>query len=170
MHFPKISEDPHAEDSNYTRISAHRKNGDKVYVFGEGTRQVKAIRTILMKLARHYNKEMIHLADFFGLEEVRTTNAELIKCLSSVPDPYCGCDPTDALIAGKRDLNICMQIMAQDPTLDHLVVVCNNFADWGTYWRCNEPTAAGRDRWAKHLADLAPLRTENRRRYEQDHP
>jgi hypothetical protein len=168
MYFPKITTDPHdTPDGSYLRITARRRNGDRCFVFREGKQQVKAIRKILMRLARHFNDEMIRLADFYGLDEVKTTNAELIACLSSVPDPYAGVDPREALIAAKRDLHICMQIMAQDPSLDHLMAVSNNFWDWTTYWRCCHPTAAGREREARELAEMEPLRTENRERYER---
>jgi hypothetical protein len=66
MFFAKISGDPHArEGGSFVRISARRSNGDKVYIFGETVRQVKQIRRMLMKLARHYGDlPMIFCARF----------------------------------------------------------------------------------------------------------
>jgi hypothetical protein len=148
----KITTDPHGSGS---RVTARRKNGDIVYIFGQTKRQMMAVRKLIMKAARHYDLPMIHLADFWGIEKINATNAELLECLSVVPDPYCGCDPRQALIAAMRD------------ALEQLFTIQESNYDWGVYWRCNHPTEAGRQRFARDNEGMLEQLTENRRRYEE---
>jgi hypothetical protein len=50
MYFPKITTDAHdAPSGSFNRITARRKSGDSVFVFGESLRQVRTIRKIIMK-------------------------------------------------------------------------------------------------------------------------
>jgi hypothetical protein len=160
----KITTDPHGDGS---RVTARRRNGDIVYIFGQTRRQMMAIRKLLMKLGRHYDLPMSHLADFWGIEEINATNEELLECLSLVPDPYCGCNPRQALVAAMRDARIIQRVLARNPTLEQLFTIQASNYDWGVYWRCNHPTAAGRERFAKDLDGMLDQMTENRRRYEQ---
>ena len=168
MFFAKITTDPHDHPSgSFNRITARRKSGDSVFVFGESLRQVRTIKRILMKLARKFNEPLIHVADFVGVERVTATPAELLACLSSVPDPYAGVDPSDAADASVRDARIIQAILAQRPTIEQIFTVMENMYDWGCWWRCNHPTAAGREYFAKDLEGMLDRMTENRRRYEQ---
>jgi hypothetical protein len=125
------------------------------------------IRKLLMKLGRAYDLPMSHFADFWGIEKINATNAELLECLSVVPDPYCGCDPRQALIAAMRDARIIQRVLARDPTLEQLFTIQESNYDWGVYWRCNHPTEAGRQRFARDNEGMLEQLTENRRRYEQ---
>jgi hypothetical protein len=83
----EITTDPHRPGS---RIGARRKNGDKVFIYGNVTRQLRTVRTILMKLARHFDLPLADFAEFLGIEEINVSKEDLIQCLSAVPDPYSG--------------------------------------------------------------------------------
>jgi hypothetical protein len=147
-----------------SRVSAHRRNGDKVYLGGEARRQLKTVRKILMKLAGHYGLKMIEHADFLGVERINATNDDLVECLSSAPDPYSGVDLRAAMVAWRRDLNITNQILHQDPSVDQLLAVCDNQEDWLVFWRCNCPVPAIRDHLAQELAKARALKAENQER------
>jgi hypothetical protein len=168
MYIPKITTDPHDQPSgNFIRITARRKNGDSVFVFGESLRQVRTIKRILMKLARKFNEPLTHVADFVGVAQIKATPAELLACLSSVPNPYADVNPSEAADASVRDARIIQAILAQSPTIEQIFTVMENMYDWGCWWRCNHPTAAGREHFAKDLEGMLEQLTENRRRYEQ---
>jgi hypothetical protein len=140
-----------------------RKNGrqvDQVYVTADNRTQLKAVRGLLMKLARHFRAPLIECADFYGLGAINTANETLIAALSSVPDPYCGVDFDLALTAYHRDLAITDKILAQDPSIPHLLAVNNNQYDWVVFLRCNHPSAAVRQRFARDLAELDRLGEE----------
>jgi hypothetical protein len=161
----EITTNPHRPGSG---IGARRKNGDRIYLRGETIRQLRTVRKLLMKLSRQFGLPLAAHADFAGIEIIKNvTNNDLIDCLSTVPDPYSGVSPRQALIAAMRDARICHRILAQDPTLDQLFSVTDNIYDWGLWWRCNHPTAAGRERFARDLEGMLEQMTENRRRYEQ---
>jgi hypothetical protein len=167
MFFPKITTDPHDEpggSGSYNRITARRKNGDHVYIFGQTKRQCMAIKRLLMKLARHYDETMIKFADFFGVDEIAATNADLIECLSPVPDPYSGVNPHQALIAAMRDARICERILGQPNTIEQLLTVSNNQYDWGLFFRVNDERPEVRDLWARQLAEMKVWMDENRAR------
>jgi hypothetical protein len=167
MYFPKITNDPHdAPSGSFNWITARRKN-DRVYIFGETKRQCLAIRKLLMKSARHFNETLLEVSDFFGLDEINTTNAELLECLSSPPDPYSGVNVREALVAAMRDARIIQRVLTQNPTIEQLFTIQASNYDWGLYFRCNHPTVAGRERFAKDLEGMLEQLTENRRRYEQ---
>jgi hypothetical protein len=168
MYFPKITTNPHDQPSgNFIRITARRKNGDSVFVFGESLRQVRAIKRLLMKSARHFNETLLEVSNLSGLGQIKTVNDELIACLSSVPDPYAPVDRQDAADASVRDARIIQAILAHDPTIEELFRVMENMYDWQCWWRCNHPTAEGRERFAKDLDGMLERLTANRERYEQ---
>jgi hypothetical protein len=168
MYFAEITSDPHPScHSNYIGIGARRKNGDRVYVFGECRRQIKAVRKLIMKLGRHLGLPMKDLADFRGLGMIAAENDDLIDCLSSVPDPYAGVDLRAAFVAWKRDLNITDQILHQDPSIPQLTAVSDNQEDWLLFWRCNCPVPAIRDHLAQELEEARALKAENRERLER---
>jgi hypothetical protein len=162
MYFAEITTDPqlHHRRSNYVSTVARRKNGDHVHILGQHKQQVFAIRRILMKLARKYALPMIHLADFTGLQGIATNNDELVKCLSEVPDAYAEVDMHAAVVAWKRDRNICDLILRHDPDCVQLIAVSNNEIDWATYFRCNCPVPAIREHLAQELAEAQALRAE----------
>jgi hypothetical protein len=168
MFFAEITTDPHRCHSDFCRITARRKNGDHVLIYGQTKRHAFAIKRILMKLARSFRViPMADLADFIGLQGINATNDELIDCLSAVPDPYAEVDRSAAVIAWKRDWNICERVRAQDPSYKHLIAVSANAEDWMTFWRCNCPSPAMRDHLARELEEGRALKSENRRRLQQ---
>jgi hypothetical protein len=145
----------------FTSIPVRRKNGDRVYVTAGSRQQLKAVRGLLMKLAKHFRAPLIECADFYGLGAINTANETLIAALSVVPDPYApGIDFDLALTAYHRDLAITDKILAQDPSIPHLLAVNNNQYDWVVFLRCNHPTANVRDRFARDLAELDRLGEE----------
>jgi hypothetical protein len=165
MYFAEITTDPQPHGHNYVGIGARRKNGDRIRIFGETKRQVKAIRKLLMKLGQHFGLPMANHADFVGIERINAANDDLIDCLSSVPDPYApDIDMQAAWIAWRRDWKICNRILAQDPSIDQLLSVSGNQQDWMTWFRCNHPDARVRDALARDIAKVQPLISENRER------
>jgi hypothetical protein len=168
MYFAEICSDPQpCRRGSYTSIGARRKNGDRVYIFGETKRQVRAIRKLLMKLAKHWGLPMANHADFIGMAGINATNEEMLDCLSSVPDPYAGVDLRTAFVAWRRDLNLTDLILRQDPSVPQLLAVTDNQEDWLVFWRCNCPVPAIRDHLAQELAKGRALKAENRARLAQ---
>jgi hypothetical protein len=157
----EITTDPHRPGSG---IGARRKNGDKIYLRGETIRQLRTVRKMLMKLSRHYGLPMIAFADFAGVEEINTTNEDLIECLSTVPDPYAGVDRRVAVEAWQRDWRICNRVLRQDPTIDQLLTVSGNQQDWMTWWRCNHDDPQMRSLLAEEIANAQELIMSNRAR------
>jgi hypothetical protein len=143
-------------------IGARRKNGDKIFLRGETIHQLRTVRKLLMKLAHHYNLPLAAFADFAGIEEINAENADLIDCLSTVPDPYAGVDKRVAMEAWQRDYRICERVLAQDPTIDQLLAVSGNQQDWLTWWRCNHPDAQMRSLLAEEIANAQELIMSNR--------
>jgi hypothetical protein len=143
-----------------------RRNGDRVYLFGEHRRQLKTVRKILMKLSQHYGLPMATFADFIGIERINTTNDELIDCLSNVPDPYAEVDLRAAMVASTRDFRICERVRAQDPTIEQLLTVSGNSEDWYNFWRVRSSKSWTPERMAKD-AELQKLKAENRERLER---
>ena len=150
----------------FVHIVARRKNGDRVYLFGEAQRQLRTIRKVLMKLARHYDLPMIAFTEFPGLEMINASNDELLACLSTVPNPYDDRidDPRIAIAASNRDWRICNCVQARDPTIEQLVTVSAQQEDWMTFWRVRHPDAGMRERLAQQLAEDQALKAENRER------
>jgi hypothetical protein len=146
-----------------------RRNGDLVYLCGEARRQVKAVRKLLMKLARHFGRlPMIDLADFRGLDQINATNDELIECLSSVPDPYAPVDLDAAMVASTRDLKIADRILSRPrtSTIQQLLAVSDNAEDWHIFWRVRSPNGFTAQAKAAD-AEFQKLKTENRARLAQ---
>jgi hypothetical protein len=144
----------------FLSIPVRRKNGDRVYVTAGSRQQFKAAKGLLMKLAKHFRAPLIECADFYGLGAINTANEVLIAALSSVPDPYCGVDFDLAMKAYNRDLAITDKILAQDPSIPHLLAVNNNQYDWVVFLRCNHLSANVRERFARDLAELDRLAEE----------
>src|SRR6266566_1897086 len=96
-----------------SRISARRKNGDKIFLYGETIRQLKTARKVLMKLSKHFDLPLATFTDFVGLEMINASNYELIECLSSVPDPYAPVDLRAAMVASSRDFKIVNRILSR---------------------------------------------------------
>jgi hypothetical protein len=166
--FLEVRTDPHPKcPGSFNRISARRRNGEKVYLFGETRHQLKAVKRIIMRLSQKFGLPLIAQADFVGVEKLGAENADLIDCLSSPPDPYAGVDVRQAMTAWLRDVRICDSILAQEPTIDEILSVSANSQDWCLFWRCNHPDAAVRDRLAKSLAEAQGLIAENRQRLEE---
>jgi hypothetical protein len=160
----EITTDAHRPGSG---IGARRKNGDKIYLRGETIRQLRTVRRVLMKLAKHYGLPLNTFAEFLGVEMINATNDELLDCLSTVPNPYSGVDLRVAIAASNRDWRICNCICARDPTIEQLVTVSAQQEDWQVFWRCNHPDVGMRDRLAQELAEGRALKAENRERLEQ---
>ena len=161
----QITNDPHAPGSG---IGARRKNGDRIYLRGEARQQLRKVRKVLMKLARHYNLPLIAFTDFAGIEEINASNEDLVDCLSTVPDPYSGVERREAMTAAIRDSRICERILAQgDASIDQLLAVSGNQQDWCTWWRCNHPDPQVRARLAEQIADAQELIMSNRARLAQ---
>jgi hypothetical protein len=168
MYFAEITTNPKKKISNFTRITARRKNGDQCFIFGQDKSHVFAIKRILMKLARSFRViPMADLADFIGLGGINTTNEELINCLSVVPNAYAGVDLHAAVVAWKRDYHITARVLAQNPSVDQITACSDNQEDWVVFWRCNCPVPEIREHLAQELAEGRTLKADNRRRLEE---
>jgi hypothetical protein len=160
-----ITTDPRRSGSS---IAARRKSGDKVFIYGNVTRQLRTVRKILMKLSRHYsNLPMIAFAGFAGVEEINVTKEELLECLSAVPDPYSGVDVRIAMEAWQRDWHICERVLKQDLSIDQLLAVSGNQQDWCVFWRCNHDDPRMRALLAEEIANAQELIMSNRERLQQ---
>jgi hypothetical protein len=165
MHLLEITSDRRA----FTSLPVRRKGDQVVYVTGETKRQTRAVRKLLMALARRFGLPMIAFAEFAGVEKLNAANEDLIDCLSIVPNPYpSGLRWSEAELetakrAWMRDWKICNRVLAQDPTIEELLAVSGNQQDWCNWWRCNHPDASVRARMAQGIAEAQALINENRR-------
>jgi hypothetical protein len=151
-----------------SRISARRKNGDKIFLYGETIRQLKTARKVLMKLSKHFDLPLATFTDFVGLEMINASNDELIECLSSVPDPYAPVDLRAAMVASSRDFKIVNRILSRprQSTIEQLLAVSGNSEDWSNFWRVRSPSGFTKERMAEE-AEYRKLRAENRERLER---
>jgi hypothetical protein len=160
-----ITTDPRAPGSG---IGARRKNGDRIYLRGENIRQLKIVRKVLMKLAKHFDLPMATFTDFVGLEHINTSNEELLECLSTVPDPYAPVDERVAMVASTRDFKIANRILSRprQSTLEQLLAVSANSEDWSNFWRVRSSKGFTPERIAEE-AKLQKLKASNREKLEQ---
>ena len=160
-----ITTDPRAPGSG---IGARRKSGDKIYLRGKPIQQLRIVRKILMRLAKHYAMPLATFADFVGIEMINATNEELIECLSTVPDPYAPVDERAAMIASTRDFKIVNRILSRprQSTIEQLLAVSANSEDWANFWRVRSPKGFTPERIAKQ-AEFQKLKASNREKLEQ---
>jgi hypothetical protein len=126
----KISTNPHEPGSG---IGARRKNGDSVVLRGETISQLRTVRKVLIKMARHFQLPMAELGDFLGVDRINLTNRDLLDCLSTVPDPYAEVDFAAAIEAWRRDFKIGHRVLANDPSIEEIMIV------WVIASQPNEP-------------------------------
>jgi hypothetical protein len=145
---------------SFTSIPVRRKNGDRVFVTGDNRKQLKAVRTILQKLARHFRAPLIEVADFYGLDRINTKADDLLACLSSAWDPDSDVALDIAYAAYKRDLEITNIVLARDPSITQLLIVKNNQLDWCVWWQRHHPSPSVRQSLAQDLVEFDRLAEE----------
>jgi hypothetical protein len=144
----------------FTSIPVRRKNGDRCFVTGDNGKQLKAVRALMIKLARHFRAPLIEVADFYGLDQINTKTEDLLACLSSAWDPDADVDLDIAYAAYLRDLEITNIVLARDPSITELLVVKNNQLDWCRWWHRHHPSPAVRESLAQDLAEYDRLAEE----------
>jgi hypothetical protein len=144
----------------FTSIPVRRKNGDRVFVTGDNRKQLKAVRALMIKLARHFKAPLIQVADFYGLDQINTKTEDLLACLSSAWDPDSSVDLDIAYAAYRRDLEITNIVLARDPSITQLLIVKNNQLDWCRWWHRHHPSPSVRECLAQDLAEYDRLAEE----------
>jgi hypothetical protein len=145
---------------SFTSIPIRRKSGDLVYVTGDNRKQLKAVRALMIKLARHFKAPLIQVADFYGLDQINTKTEDLLACLSSAWDPDADVALDIAYAAYLRDLEITNIVLARDPSITQLLIVKNNQLDWCVWWQRHHPNPAVRQSLAQDLVEFDRLAEE----------
>jgi hypothetical protein len=143
----------------FTSMPVRSKRG-LVFVTGDSRKQLKAVRALMIKLARHFKAPLIEVADFYGLDQINTKTDDLLACLSSAWDPDADVALDIAYAAYCRDLEITNIVLARDPSIPQLLIVKNNQLDWCVWWQRHHPSPSVRESLAQDLVEFERLAEE----------